>query len=385
MNEDRPFATVDMTATGPSGDAATPSASEPASEGARPGVGALPRPVPIGEQEWPEGTVPLVSICCITYNHGPFIRQCLDGFLMQETTFPVEILIHDDASNDGTADIVRAYCAAHPRLFKPVLQSENQYLKRRKKFKPNLMFNYPRAQGRYIALCEGDDCWTAPHKLQTQVAFLEANAEYSASFHDVIRHVDGGGPGDNTRYVGSQVKPCVTLRDIVLVNFVPTAGVVFRADTVRHLPQWYPLMPVGDWPLHVLNAQRGHLRYFDEIWGVYRVHAGGIWSSLGEVERLRKNILLAQTFNRHLCFEHADLLGPKLTQWRYELACMLGDTAPRWEVIKLLLAALRYPHAKVPRSEVTRLLFQSAWPWLYDRIHWRWRRARRVLRREGTH
>jgi len=113
--------------------------------------GWLAQPVPISAQEWPPDVTPVVSICCVAYNHAPFIRQCLDGFLMQETTFPVEILIHDDASTDGTAEIIRQYERDWPQLIKPIYQTENQYSKG---IKPNIAFNISRANGKYIALCE---------------------------------------------------------------------------------------------------------------------------------------------------------------------------------------------------------------------------------------
>ncbi|MFK2352270.1 glycosyltransferase family 2 protein [Bacteroides fragilis] len=109
---------------------------------------------------------PLVSICCITYNHVAHISQCLDGFLMQKTTFIFEILIHDDASTDGTADIIRKYVAKYPHLIKPVYQVENQYSKG---VKIMSTYNYSRARGKYIALCEGDDYWIDPLKLQNRL------------------------------------------------------------------------------------------------------------------------------------------------------------------------------------------------------------------------
>lgn len=119
---------------------------------------------------------PAVSISCITYNHEPYIRDCLEGFLMQKTNFPFEILIHDDASTDKTADIIREYEAKYPDVIKPIYQTENQYSKG---VKVSLVYNYPRAKGKYIALCEGDDFWTDPDKLQIQYDFMEANPDYS--------------------------------------------------------------------------------------------------------------------------------------------------------------------------------------------------------------
>lgn len=128
-----------------------------------------------------ETNKPLVSICCLTYNHRPFIEKCLDGFLMQKTTFPVEILIHDDCSTDGTTEIVKEYAAKYPDLIFPIYEEVNQY---QNGHAGDIdFFNYKRARGKYIAYCEGDDYWTDPLKLQKQVDFMEANPEYSVCFH----------------------------------------------------------------------------------------------------------------------------------------------------------------------------------------------------------
>ena len=101
-------------------------------------------------------STPLVSICCLTYNHAPFIRDCLEGFLAQKTDFPIEILIHDDASSDGTQTIVRQYAEQYPNVFFPIYETENQYT-RGLASKMDIEFNYSRARGKYIAYCEGDD------------------------------------------------------------------------------------------------------------------------------------------------------------------------------------------------------------------------------------
>jgi len=119
----------------------------------------------------------LVSICCLAYNHEPYIRECLEGFMMQKTTFPFEVLIHDDASTDNTATIIREYEAQYPDIIKPIYQSENQYSKG---VGVTRVYQFSRAKGKYIAMCEGDDYWTDPYKLQKQVDFLEANPDYSS-------------------------------------------------------------------------------------------------------------------------------------------------------------------------------------------------------------
>ena len=129
-------------------------------------------------------SIPVVSICCVAYNHVHFIRQCLDGFVMQKTNFPFEVLIHDDASTDGTQDIIREYEAKYPDIIKPIYQKENQYSKG---VRVSLVYNYSRVRGKYVALCEGDDYWTDPYKLQKQVDFLEAHPDYVMCSHQFNR------------------------------------------------------------------------------------------------------------------------------------------------------------------------------------------------------
>ncbi|MEN8251933.1 MAG: glycosyltransferase, partial [Bacteroidota bacterium] len=130
--------------------------------------------------------IPVVSVCCTAYNHEHYIGEAIDGFLMQETDFPFEILIHDDCSTDETAKIIRNYEKKYPNIIKPIYQRENQYSKG---IRVNPIFNFLRAKGKYIALCEGDDYWIDPLKLQNQIEFLEKNDEYSMCYHSRI-HVD---------------------------------------------------------------------------------------------------------------------------------------------------------------------------------------------------
>ena len=125
---------------------------------------------------------PLVSICCITYNHEKYIRDAIEGFLVQKTNFPIEIIIHDDASTDKTATVIKKYEEKYPDLFICIYQNENQYSKG---IKPFRTYVFPKARGKYIAICEGDDYWTDPNKLQKQVDFLEAHPEYGLIHSDL--------------------------------------------------------------------------------------------------------------------------------------------------------------------------------------------------------
>jgi len=144
--------------------------------------------------------IPLVSISCITYNHKQYIRDAIEGFLMQITNFPVEILIHDDASTDGTTEIIKEYEKRYPNLIKPLYEEENQWVKGRR---GSVVFNIPRAQGKYIAFCEGDDYWTDPYKLQKQVDFLESHPDIGL-IHTELDHYYV----KEDRYVKNHWKTC---------------------------------------------------------------------------------------------------------------------------------------------------------------------------------
>ena len=132
----------------------------------------------------------MVSVCCLAYNHEPYIRDCLEGFVKQKTDFKYEVLIHDDASTDKTAEIIREYEDKYPELIKPIYQTENQWSKG---VPLTNTFLYARANGKYYAICEGDDYWCDENKLQKQFDFMQAHPEYSACVHNsiVLNCLDG--------------------------------------------------------------------------------------------------------------------------------------------------------------------------------------------------
>ncbi|NLD79865.1 MAG: glycosyltransferase [Smithella sp.] len=233
----------------------------------------LDQPVRLSEQSWPENITPVVSICCITYNQEKFIRDCLEGFLMQETTFPVEILVHDDASNDKTADIIREYEARNPGLFKPIYQTENQYSKG---IKPNTKFNIPRAAGQYIAFCEGDDYWIDPLKLQKQVDFLEKNVDhglvhteinlYREERKEMIHSFNSGLINSNT------VKSKTELFDHILHARIRirTPTVMIRKKFLDSIQPNDMSFLMGDTPRWLDLSQISLFHYFDYPTAVYR-------------------------------------------------------------------------------------------------------------------
>jgi glycosyltransferase involved in cell wall biosynthesis len=240
-------------------------------------VERLPTPVRLTEQEWPKGTVPIVSIWCITYNHARFIRDAIEGFLMQETTFPVEIFVHDDASTDGTADIVRGYAERYPQLFWIVLQKENQWSQSTGRIFESLR----KQRGKFLAFCEGDDFWTKTYKLEQQVRFLEENPSYSICFHRVRVLSNTGNLVDDpleARFEKIQTSYATRFDLIKHGNFINTASAMYRNDELNYPPE-VSRSPVGDYLLHICRSEQGHIHRLNESMAVYRSGVG-IYSTL---------------------------------------------------------------------------------------------------------
>lgn len=218
------------------------------------------------------GKNPLVSICSITYNHAPYIRECLDGFLMQKTTFPFEIIIHDDCSTDGTDEIIREYAKKYPDIIKPIFEIENQYSKGvRGMF---TKYCYPQAKGKYIALCEGDDYWTDPLKLQRQVDFLESHPDYSLCFHNAKTKMLDGQFQDNIYAISGTREYSA---DEIIRNWtIPTASAVYRLEIENDGIANNPKFKFSDNIKFLTAAKHGKLYGFDEFWSVYRRNEGGM-------------------------------------------------------------------------------------------------------------
>lgn len=231
---------------------------------------------------------PLVSICCITYNHESYIRETIEGFLMQKTKFPIEVLIHDDASTDKTADIIREYENKYPDIIKPIYQFDNKYSKG---ISVSETYNFPRARGKYIAMCEGDDYWTDPYKLQKQVDFMEANPDCSLCFH-VSKSIRNNNPNDYTLRKPKEipVDNKFEMKHAILGGggFMATNSMLFQSKYIQDRPAWMEKTPVGDVPLMLLLASKGKIGYIDEVMSVYRVMSSSTSWSASMQDRTRR-------------------------------------------------------------------------------------------------
>lgn len=221
----------------------------------------------------------LVSCHIITYNQKDFVRQCIDGVLMQETTFDYELVIGDDFSTDGTRELILEYANNYPNKIQLNLRN-----KRGKGVpgKENFLTTLALCKNKYVSLCDGDDYWTDPHKLQKQVDFLEANPDYAICAHNVQILSQNG-------TVKSEIKKSVienaTIGDLANGMSIYTPSCVFRNGLFGELPSWFIDCPVGDYALHMLNAQYGKIKILPDIMAVYRLHSSSSWEAKDEVWR----------------------------------------------------------------------------------------------------
>lgn len=213
---------------------------------------------------------PIVSIICITYNHENYIREAIEGFLNQIVDFPIEIIIHDDASTDSTANIICEYASIHKDKIKPILQKENQKSKGLG-IVSRTVFNA--AQGKYIALCEGDDYWTDPYKLSKQICFLEANDSFSGAAHQsIVTYADNSRPDNLFRI---DVPEIITIDNLLEDRLFHTASFIFRTNIIKQTP--YPQnITAGDRALILLVASFGQIHYNSDIMCCYRKNESGV-------------------------------------------------------------------------------------------------------------
>ena len=211
---------------------------------------------------------PLVSIICSTYNHELYISQCLDGFLLQKTTFSFEVLVHDDASTDNTPNIIRNFEDKYPEIIKPIYQKENQYSKGE-----DIFFKYQcaRAQGKYIAICEGDDYWLDPLKLQKQVDFLEQNTDYGM-IYTLSKIYDQKEEKITDSLFGSEYQG---YDDLLAYNRIATLTTCIRTKAVREYledikPQDKKWL-MGDYPMWLWIGYHYKIKFISDITSVYRV------------------------------------------------------------------------------------------------------------------
>lgn len=233
---------------------------------------------------WKTSGPPHVSICCATYNHANYLKDALNGFLSQETTFPFEIIIRDDASIDGTVEIARGYASRYPHIVRTIIETENQFSRgvRPLHVWPSL------ARGEFVALCEGDDFWLSPHKLQQQVDLLAKHPEavMSVAGTDVYQQL-----GEELVYSGTHLGNGQELQYFgdIKHQYFHTSTYVIRARELKEVISKYfrSQSVLGDTALRFILISRGPFVLLPEVVSVYRQTGEGIWTSLGHDKQLK--------------------------------------------------------------------------------------------------
>ncbi len=262
----------------------------------------------------------MVSILCTAYNHEKYIRQCLNGFMMQKTSFSFEVIVHDDASTDHTADIIREYEKKYPDIIKPIYQTENQFSKKIGIWKT---FMIPKSKGKYLAVCEGDDFWTDEYKLQKQVDALENNSNCKMCVC-TVRDANEDGSFLNTTHPSDLLDNSILGTEDFLrlatkeYAFQTSSFFYKREDYLTYIndkPEYARISPVGDWPELLYFCTVGDIYYIRDEMSCYRRNAVESYTtSMGYSDTAKKKKYYKGLVNMINSFD-------KCTKYNYHNSC----------------------------------------------------------------
>ena len=291
-----------------------------------------------------------VSILCTAYNHEKYIGQALDSFLAQKTDFPFEVLVTDDASTDMTPSILAEYAVRYPDVVRFFHQDENLFSRGTNLIYDSVM--YPNARGQYIALCEGDDYWCDPDKLQKQIDFLDANPEYSACVHNSYLHYCEDDRDDEI-LIPSTGDHDVPFSQIIkgLHTAFHTSSIVARREYMENSPDYTRVAAnygFLDYPWAINLSLNGKIRFIDKPMSVYRINSNdGSWRSgfdknyAKKITFVKGEIAMMTALLPHLDGDNAELTKSELIMRKYELNYLEGNVK----------ALIKEPYVRLFRNE----------------------------------
>lgn len=268
---------------------------------------------------WKNNNV-VVSIDTLSYNHAKYISQCLDGLLKQRTNFAFEILVCDDASTDDTAKLIHEYEEKYPNIVVPLYQTENKYSKG---IKMSATYQFPRAKGKYIAICEGDDYWIDENKLQMQVDFLETNPEYGICYTKAKQYIQSK-QKFNKKSVGGAFDGFEDL--LKNGNPIPTLTAVYRKDLLdKYQKEIQPSNKgwlMGDYPMWLYFSHETKVKFFDEVTAVYRVleNSASHFIEVDKAMKFRESVYEVKYFFRDLYCPNVQIIWNKKS---FYFGCLL--------------------------------------------------------------
>lgn len=297
-----------------------------------------------------------VSVCIVTYNHERFIAQAVESALMQDTDFDYEIVIGEDCSTDGTRAILLELRDRHPDKIRLFLREENMGASR------NFNDVFYSCRGEYVALLDGDDYWTCRHKLKKQVDLLEKYPECVLCGHKVYQAVDGRPFDPNSAVAPTDQEEFRGIEELLRRNNIASCSVMVRNGLLKTFPPWYCQSPLGDWPFLVLHAQYGRAGFVNEVLGVHRQHAGGVWTGMPTVDVLLTEIKTAERLDRHFDGKYTAILNSYVSDRFADLArhyTRNGDMRLGWTYLWRCVRRkpLRSDRHLLPVVQACRLLF----------------------------
>lgn len=275
----------------------------------------------------------MVSVWCLAYNHEKYIRDCLEGFVNQKTNFKFEVIVHDDASTDGTPKIIEEYAKKYPSIIKPIYQKENQYSKG-----INIIKEYikPKLTGKYVAVCEGDDFWCDRTKLQTQVDLMEQHLEYVACVHQTkiincLTHRESR--------VVLYIEDCIIDILDVFKNDGPIyqiSSLLYRKELVEKEPDFiYFSTIIWDYPFQIFLALNGKVYFVNKTMSVYRLYTDGSWSLRNkgrnaDISFMNSMILILQAVDKYSDYKYHAFIDKQILKFEY----MLWRINPKFTLLK---------------------------------------------------
>ena len=281
-----------------------------------------------------------VSVAMFAYNHEKFIAQALSSILAQRVNFEYEIIVGEDCSTDATREIVKDFQRRYPQKIIPLLRERNVGRWR------NLQEVLAACRGQYMAILEGDDYWVRDDKLQTQVDFLDAHPDHTVC---CTRALLVTGPSAAGTTVGPQIpEGSYEMTNLFDNNFIMTCTVMYRWGSLGLLPDWLQGLKFRDWPLHILVARSGKIRLMNEVMSAYRVHAGGVWSSLTDAQREKAIMEMLATVDKHLEYRYTGIIRRSVARRYLNLASLARRQGSRLETAKYLLTYARNGGLRLP-------------------------------------
>jgi glycosyltransferase involved in cell wall biosynthesis len=283
-----------------------------------------------------------LSVAMITYNQERYIGQAIESVLAQKVNFDYEIVIGEDCSTDSTREIVMDFQRRYRERIVPMFRERNLGPMQ------NIESVLTACRGQYLTILEGDDYWTSVDKLQKQVDLLDAHPDCALCCHRV-RFL-----GETGTAMFDVFPLCAagtyTIEDLLKLNFVMTCSAVMRRDQMRDVPPWLSEVKVGDWARSALVATHGTIELMDEIMAAYRVHAGGMWSSLQRMDRLRETARMMRALDKQLEFRYTSIIIETAAQPYLDLAIKARIDGKQMETGRHLLECLRNGGWRLPVS-----------------------------------